>query len=564
MALDLFKRVETRKGLFAVEKITLIYNLLTSILILFLFQRMDHPWHMLLDRAMIAAMTFLLMYLYRLAPCKFSAFVRIVIQMSLLSYWYPDTFEFNRFFPNLDHVFATAEEFIFNGQPAIWFCHTFPHLIVSEAFNMGYFFYYPMMLIVALFYFIYKFEWFEKMSFVLVTSFFIYYLIYIFVPVAGPQFYFPAIGIDNVSKGIFPAIGDYFNYNQDKKGLQILDRILKAEPDNGFVHFYLADYYRSKKELKEADKHTKEALVSDKIENGYKIQYILKLILNPDTTLTSDSQLDNYMNLLMQKYSDDLSVRALHSDFLKKDHKLAEARNELEYILSKDKNNYLIWEELLLMCNEMGDTTCMYRHGIEAIKYFPEQPLPYALSGIALMMQKQFAEALPLFEKGVELTDDKPELRSQFYSYLADCYYNLDSVERAFKMFDEVLKINPNDILVLNNYAYYLSLRNERLALAEKMSSQAVAMESDNATYLDTYAWVLYKRGEYSQARYYIKLAIEKDKDPSGVLYEHYGDILYRSGEHQEALKMWKKAAEMGGGVSEELNDKIQSGKLSD
>ena len=356
----------------------------------------------------------------------------------------------------------------------------------------------------------------------------------------------------------------YFNYNQDKKGLQILDRILKAEPDNGFVHFYLADYYRSKKELKEADRHTKEALVSDKIENGYKIQYILKLILNPDTTLTSDSQLDNYMNLLMQKYSDDLSVRALHSDFLKKDHKLAEARNELEYILSKDKNNYLIWEELLLMCNEMGDTTCMYRHGIEAIKYFPEQPLPYALSGIALMMQKQFAEALPLFEKGVELTDDKPELRSQFYSYLADCYYNLDSVERAFKMFDEVLKINPNDILVLNNYAYYLSLRNERLALAEKMSSQAVAMESDNATYLDTYAWVLYKRGEYSQARYYIKLAIEKDKDPSGVLYEHYGDILYRSGEHQEALKMWKKAAEMGGGVSEELNDKIQSGKLSD
>ena len=356
----------------------------------------------------------------------------------------------------------------------------------------------------------------------------------------------------------------YFNYNQDKKGLQILDRILKAEPDNGFVHFYLADYYRSKKELKEADRHTKEALVSDKIENGYKIQYILKLILNPDTTLTSDSQLDNYMNLLMQKHSDDLSVRALHSDFLKKDHKLAEARNELEYILSKDKNNYLIWEELLLMCNEMGDTTCMYRHGIEAIKYFPEQPLPYALSGIALMMQKQFAEALPLFEKGVELTDDKPELRSQFYSYLADCYYNLDSVERAFKMFDEVLKINPNDILVLNNYAYYLSLRNERLALAEKMSSQAVAMESDNATYLDTYAWVLYKRGEYSQARYYIKLAIEKDKDPSGVLYEHYGDILYRSGEHQEALKMWKKAAEMGGGVSEELNDKIQSGKLSD
>ena len=190
MALDLFKRVETRKGLFAVEKITLIYNLLTSILILFLFQEMDHPVQMLADRAVIAGMTFLLMYLYRLAPCKFSAFIRIVIQMSLLSYWYPDTF-------------------------AVWVCLRFPQMWVSEPFNMGYFFYYPMILLVVVWYFLYRFDLFEKVSFVIVTAFFIYYLIYIFVPVAGPQFYFPAIGEDNVAQGIFPAIGDYFNHNQE-------------------------------------------------------------------------------------------------------------------------------------------------------------------------------------------------------------------------------------------------------------------------------------------------------------------------------------------------------------
>ena len=156
MALDLFKRVETRKGLFAVEKITLIYNLLTSILILFLFQEMDHPVQMLADRAVIAGMTFLLMYLYRLAPCKFSAFIRIVIQMSLLSYWYPDTFEFNRIFPNLDHVFASVEQWIFGGQPAVWFCLRFPQMWVSEPFNMGYFFYYPMILLIVVWYFLYR------------------------------------------------------------------------------------------------------------------------------------------------------------------------------------------------------------------------------------------------------------------------------------------------------------------------------------------------------------------------------------------------------------------------
>lgn len=351
----------------------------------------------------------------------------------------------------------------------------------------------------------------------------------------------------------------YFNYNQDKKGLQILDRLLKADPDNGFVHFYLADYYRDKKQPNEVEKHMKSALLSDNIDNGYKIQYILRLILNPDTTLVSDTELDTYVDLLMSKYSDDLSVRALYSDFLKKDNKLQEAKKELEFILSKDKNNYLIWEELLLICNETMDTIGMYQTGTEAIKYFPDQPLPYALSGISLMMQKDFQAAMPFFKKGVELTDDKLELKAQFYSYLADCYYNLDSVQQAFDMFDQVLLVNPDDALVLNNYAYYLSLRNEKLELAERMSSRAIALEPENGTYLDTYAWVLYMRGEYSQARYYMKLAIEKTKEPSGVLYEHYGDVLYRSGNKEEALKMWKKALELGGEVTEELKDKVRN-----
>lgn len=354
----------------------------------------------------------------------------------------------------------------------------------------------------------------------------------------------------------------YFNYNQDKKGLQILDRLLKADPQNGFVHFYLADYYRSKKEHKPANEHTKSALLSDQIENGYKIQYILKLILNPDTTLVSDEELNTYMDLLMQKYSDDLSVRALHSDFLKKDNKLNEAKKELEYILSREQNNYLIWEELLLLCNEISDTVCMYQQSIEAIKYFPEQPLPYALAGISLMMQNNFQKALPFFEKGVQLADEKVALKSQFYSYLADCYYNLDSVREAFKMFDKVLEINPDDILVLNNYAYYLSLRNENLSLAERMSAKAVDLESDNPTYLDTYAWVLYKRGIYLQAKFYMKLAIEKSKNPSGVLYEHYGDILYKNGEKEQAMEMWKKALELNTEVSDELKQKVETGIL--
>jgi membrane-associated phospholipid phosphatase len=175
---------------------------------------MEDPVCMLIERAMIAGVTLMLMYFYRLMPCKAAAFVRIAVQMSLLSYWYPDTFEFNRVFPDLDHIFASAEQWLMGSQPAVWLCVRYPYLWVSELLNMGYFCYYPMILLVMVWYFLYRFELFEKVSFVLVTAFFIYYLIYIFVPVAGPQFYFPAIGSDAVAQGVFPPIGDYFNHNR--------------------------------------------------------------------------------------------------------------------------------------------------------------------------------------------------------------------------------------------------------------------------------------------------------------------------------------------------------------
>jgi membrane-associated phospholipid phosphatase len=214
MALDLFKKTDSHEGMYAIEKAALMYSVLTSILILILFRQMSHPGKMLGNRMIIAGITFLLVWLYHYFPCKCFAFIRVCFQMSMLSYWYPDTYEFNRLFPNLDYIFACVEHQVFGHQPSILFSQYCPQIYVSEAFNLGYFSYYPMIAIVVIFYFIYRFEQFERISFILIISFFICYLIYIFIPVAGPQYYFPVVGIDNVYQGIFPAIGDYFNYNQ--------------------------------------------------------------------------------------------------------------------------------------------------------------------------------------------------------------------------------------------------------------------------------------------------------------------------------------------------------------
>ena len=193
--------------------VSLAYNMLTTSIIIFLYNRMAHPGTMLLERAGIVIGTMVLMLVYQRYSCKLTSFLRVLFQLALLAYWYPDTYEFNRMFPNLDHLFAHTEQVLFGCQPALEFSRLCPSIWFSEAFNMGYFAYYPMIIAVVLFYFFARYAEFNRTAFIVLTSFFIYYLIYIFVPVAGPQYYFPAIGLDEVALGHFRMVGDYFNHN---------------------------------------------------------------------------------------------------------------------------------------------------------------------------------------------------------------------------------------------------------------------------------------------------------------------------------------------------------------
>ena len=215
MALDLFKREKLEVKFLAVEKLNILYNLLTTLLIIIFFNRLNDPREMLMGRFIIAAATFVVIYAYTQYPSKAIRLVRIVSQMCLLSYWYPDTFEFNRIFPNLDHLFATLELNIFACQPALLFDQVCSTLFWREAFNMGYWLYYPMIALVSFFYFFRRPKDVERCTFVIMSSFFLYYLIYIFLPVAGPQFYFPVIGDELAVAGPYPEIGDYFNLNPE-------------------------------------------------------------------------------------------------------------------------------------------------------------------------------------------------------------------------------------------------------------------------------------------------------------------------------------------------------------
>ena len=204
-----------KKGLMAFEWVVLAYLLSTLVFIIVFYSKLPNVHSMIGGRVRVAAITFAMWGVYRLLPCGLTRLMRAVVQLALLSWWYPDIFELNRIFPNLDHLFASWEQTVFGCQPALLFSQLMGHPIISELMCMGYACYYPMMVVVALAVIIWRYEAFERVAFVIIGTFFIHYVIFIALPVTGPQYYFEAVGVDEIAKGVFPNLHDYFNHHQE-------------------------------------------------------------------------------------------------------------------------------------------------------------------------------------------------------------------------------------------------------------------------------------------------------------------------------------------------------------
>lgn len=224
MAVKDMKFMKEGVRLLPVEWVAVVYGVLTCVLMVIMWPRLVDPAGMLILRAEWLTLTVSLLALSRLrffaTKKKLTDFLRVLAQMGWLSQWYPDTYEFNRSFNNLDHVFAAAEQSLFGCQPAIEFSQALPGAVWSEAFNLGYWSYFPMIgvLVIAVFWMerqkkiLQDFHW---LAATIMTSFFLYYAIYIFLPVTGPQFYFQAVGIQEIAAGHFPPLGTYFSQHTE-------------------------------------------------------------------------------------------------------------------------------------------------------------------------------------------------------------------------------------------------------------------------------------------------------------------------------------------------------------
>lgn len=216
MVIDYFKKEKKPlKGLLAVEWVVMIYLVVTLAATLIWYDMMTNPHALISGRMEVLFTTLLLWGVYRMYPSKAMRFIRIGVQMALLSWWYPDTYELNRQLPNLDHIFAGWEQSVFGCQPALLFSQHITSPVFSELMDLGYASYYPLIAIVSLYYLFRRNNEFERCVFIIMASFFTYYVIFDLIPVVGPTFYYKAVGVEEIARGTFPALNDYFCYNQE-------------------------------------------------------------------------------------------------------------------------------------------------------------------------------------------------------------------------------------------------------------------------------------------------------------------------------------------------------------
>ena len=356
----------------------------------------------------------------------------------------------------------------------------------------------------------------------------------------------------------------YQNMGNKQKALETYNKVLDVDPDNPYIHLSLADFYRSNGEKEKSISELKLAFNNKELDVDTKISILASyLSLNQLHPELKDQAME-LCNLLIQAHPSEARAHAVFGDFLRRDQQPYKARDEYRTAKNLGAKEFEVYKAIIGLDFSLQSWDTLITECDEALTLFPEQPTIYLFDGIAQSQKKKYTEAAKLLNAGVQLVVDDKELQVNFYSSLGDVFQEMKDFEKSEENYEKALVINPKADGVLNNYAYYLSLRGEKLEKAEAMSKLSNELKPESSTFEDTYGWVLYRQGNYKEAKTWIGKSLKHGSEKSATVLEHYGDVLYKNGEIQKALEYWQKAKDAGEGASEFLEKKILEKKLPD
>lgn len=352
----------------------------------------------------------------------------------------------------------------------------------------------------------------------------------------------------------------YIAQQKMNKAEEVYQKMLTIDPENGLVNLSLADFYRIMGNLEKSFYHLQMAFKSNEITIDNKLKMLITLSGYAEHNQQLSLETDRLLNILLEYYPQNPKVLTLYADILLRQYKKKEAYNVLLNIIQIDPGKYLIWEQLLMIEHDLQLWDSLLVHSEKATELFPLNLNLHFLKAIAAFELKKFSIADEALNYIQTMPASNKDFMVEVYALHGEVLHAMGkNAESDFKL-EKALEMDKTNRIVLNNYSYYLSLRSDSLDKAERMSLICVEMEPNNPTFLDTYAWVLYKQKKYEEALKYIEKAYQLQKNNATII-EHYGDILYKLARYDEAFERWNEAFKIGKG-SPFLEQKIQQKKL--
>ncbi|RFZ81222.1 tetratricopeptide repeat protein [Mucilaginibacter terrenus] len=357
-------------------------------------------------------------------------------------------------------------------------------------------------------------------------------------------------------------LAELYNSNGlNDKALAALEKAKKTGISGGLLHMAMADVYRDQKKYQESFNELKLGFADPNIDVDQKVKIILNYVPQFADPVAKSSAL-TLAKITAETHPSSDKAYAIYGDMLVQNEKYREARPVYKKAQQLNPQSYAVQEQLVRMEMAESDFDAAIKDGEEALSYFPNQAWMNYLVGVAWQQKGNNNKALGYLKNAASLEAQDKELLSQCYSALGDCYHSLKDNKNSDESYEKSLTYNPDNAFTMNNYAYYLSVRNEQLDRAAQLSKRSTELQPNTASFEDTYAWILFKQKRYADAKVWIEKSLQHDNN-SATKTEHYGDILFFTGDTAAAVKSWTKA-KVQGGTSPLLDKKINEKKYSE
>jgi len=342
----------------------------------------------------------------------------------------------------------------------------------------------------------------------------------------------------------YGILAEYFagiGRNEDARETYII--ATEKDSTNGLILLSFGDFYMKNDNSDSAFIFYNKAFCNSDLSEDNKVSAMVNFISDKELLSNESDRIEKLLKCIGNSRND-YKIYSVYADFYINQQRFEEAKFFLDSALIYEKKNYAIWEQSIMIDNYLNDHEDAIFKASECIKSFPQKPIPYLLKAYSEQALGLKDSAIIDVNLLLKLNPEK-SVKVQAFNILAEIYRIREEYYLSDKYYEDILSIDPENLMVRNNYSYYLSVRSEKLDRAKELSLFTIQKEPNNATYLDTYGWIMFKMGKFLEAKVYIEEAIRFGAVNNAEVLDHFGQIMLKLGKCNDAIEAWERVLEV-------------------